>query len=229
MSRKASAAVERQIEEDRRDVPPGVEVTEAADGSPLLWNPSGGLPRPRMNIWQKLAWVQKRLAVPKERGKGHERYTKVEYAFRNASDILSRAKPLCFAVDAMVTADTEPIVFSPDARGEIVTVRKPNDEKKDEKKDNTPTVAMFGGPWRILKATAKFTDIETGEQYVCHSSAEQDYWRKGQAEPEKRSGSTDSYATKYALCHLFAVDDNKDADALSSDGTIGGAEEAQPW
>ena len=31
MSRKASAAVERQIEEDRRDVPPGVEVTEDAE------------------------------------------------------------------------------------------------------------------------------------------------------------------------------------------------------
>jgi hypothetical protein len=30
MSRKASAAVERQIEEDRRDVPPGVEEIEAA-------------------------------------------------------------------------------------------------------------------------------------------------------------------------------------------------------
>ena len=224
MSRKASAAVERQIEEDRRDVPPGIEEIEAADGSPILWDSSSGAARPHMNIWQKLAWVQKRLAVPKVRGKGHQDRAKVEYEFRNASDILSRAKPLCFAVDAMVTADTEPIVFSPDAHGEIVTVRKPYDETKD-----VPTVAMFGGPWRLLVGVARFTDIETGEQYICRSSAEQDNWRKGQAEPEKRSGSTDSYATKYALQHLFAIDDNKDADTLSSDGTIGGAEEAQPW
>ena len=223
-SKRAKDELERIIEEGRRDVPPGIEEIEAAEGGPLLWDPSSGLPRPAMNIWQKLAWVQKRLAVPKERGKGHEKNAKVEYAFRNASDILSRAKPLCFAVDAMVTADTEPMVFSPDAHGEIVTVRKPYDEKKD-----SPTVAMFGGPWRLLIATARFTDIETGEQFVCKSSAEQDYWRKGQAEPEKRSGSTDSYATKYALCHLFAIDDNKDVDALSSDGTIGGSEEAQPW
>lgn len=224
MAKKEQDGNQAKIDEMRRDVPPGIEETELAAGSPLLWEPSSGLPRPPMNIWQKLAWVQKRLAVPKERGKGHEKNTKVEYAFRNASDILTRAKPLCFAVDAMVTADTEPVVFSPDAKGEIVTVRKPYDEKRD-----VPTVSMFGGPWRLLRATATFTDIETGEQYVCHSSAEQDNWRKGQGEPEKRSGSTDSYATKYALCHLFAIDDNKDADTLSSDGTIGAKAEEQPW
>lgn len=227
--RRAEKQKERErelavLEEGHRDVPPGIEDIEAANGSPLSWDPASGAPRPHMNIWQKLAWVQKRIAVPKGRGKGHDKNAKVEYAFRNASDILSRAKPLCFAVDAMVTADTEPIVFSPDAHGEIVTVRKPYDEKKD-----VPTVAMFGGPWRLLVATAKFTDIETGEQYVCRSSAEQDNWRKGQGEPEKRSGSTDSYATKYALQHLFAIDDNKDVDALSSDGTIGDKAEEQPW
>ena len=221
---KAEADELAKLEEMRRDVPPGIEEIALAAGSPLVWEPSSELPRPKMNIWQKLAWVQKRLAVPKERGKGHEKNTKVEYAFRNASDILSRAKPLCFAVDAMVVADTEPIVFAPDAKAEIVTVRKPYDEKKD-----VPTVAIFGGPWRLLVAKATFTDIETGEQLVCRSSAEQDYWRKGQSEPEKRSGSTDSYATKYALCHLFAIDDNKDADALSSDGTIGNKTEEQPW
>jgi len=229
LAKKRAEAEERKrelalLEEGHRDVPPGMEEIALAAGGPLAWEPSSGLPRPKMNIWQKLAWVQKHLAVPKERGKGHAKNAKVEYEFRNASDILSRAKPLCFAVDAMVVADTEPIVFSPDAKGEIVTVRKPYDEKKD-----VPTVALFGGPWRLLVAKATFTDIETGEQLVCRSSAEQDYWRKGQAEPEKRSGSTDSYATKYALCHLFAIDDNKDADALSSDGTIGGREEAQPW
>lgn len=221
--KRADDAMQAKIDQDRQDVPPGVEVVEAA-GSLLSWDPSSGQPRPKMNIWQKLAWVQKHLAVPKERGKGHEKNAKVEYAFRNASDILSRAKPLCFAVDAMVTADTDPCVFAPDAKAEIVTVRKPYDEGKD-----VPTVAMFGGPWRILLAKATFTDIETGDQYVCHSSAEQDYWRKGQAEPEKRSGSTDSYATKYALCHLFAIDDNKDADALSSDGTIGDKTEEPAW
>ena len=200
----------------------GAAVAER--GSPLLWDSSSGEPRPRMNIWQKLAWVQKRIVVPKERGKGHDKNAKVEYAFRNASDILSRAKPLCFAVDAMVMADTEPMVFAPDAKAEVVTVRKPYDEKKD-----AATVALFGGPWRLLIATARFTDIETGENLICKSSAEQDYWRKGQAEPEKRSGSTDSYATKCALCHLFAIDDNKDADGLSSDGTIGEKAEEQPW
>jgi len=222
--KRAEEALQAKIDQDRQDVPPGVEVTEAMAGSPLLWEPSSGLPRPKMNIWQKLAWVQKRLVVPKERGKGHEEKPKVAYSFRNASDILSRAKPLCFAVDAMVMADTEPIVLAPDTKAEIVTVRKPDDEKKD-----APTVAIFGGPWRLLLAKATFTDIETGAQVVCRSSAEQDYWRKGQAEPEKRSGSTDSYATKYALGHLFAIDDNKDADELSSDGTISDKAEEPAW
>lgn len=207
----------------RKDVPPGIEY-ELAASSVLSWEPSSGIPRPSMNLWQKLAWVQKRLAVPKERGKGHDKNAKVEYSFRNASDILSRAKPLCFAVDAMVTADTTPIIFAPDAKPELVTVRKPYDEKKE-----CPTYSLFGGPWRLLVATATFTDIETGAQFICRSSAEQDNWRKGQSEPEKRSGSTDSYATKYALCHLFAIDDNKDADDLTSDGAIGPKAEEQPW
>ena len=223
---KADAEVERQIEEARRDVPPGIEVTNEHCGV-LAWELSSGLPRPPMNIWQKLAWVQMRLTVPKNRGKGHEKNAKVEYAFRNASDILTRAKPLCFAVDAMVFADTEPIVFAPDAKPELVAVRKPYDEKKD-----APTWSLFGGPWRLLIAKATFTDIETGETIVCHSSAEQDNWRKGQSEPEKRSGSTDSYATKYALCHLFAIDDQQDADDLSNNGTIGNkaaAEEESPF
>lgn len=222
---QADAELAAKIEQDRRDVPPGIEFSEAASNSVLAWEPTSGVPRPQMNVWQKLAWVQKRLAVPKERGKGHDKNAKVEYSFRNASDILTRAKPLCFSVDAMVTADTDPVVLAPDAKPELVTVRKPYDEKKD-----VPTLSLFGGPWRVLIAKATFTDIETGEQYVCHSSAEQDNWRKGQAEPEKRSGSTDSYATKYALCHLFAIDDNKDADALSADGTIGNnAEASTPW
>lgn len=184
--------------------------------SVLDWEPDSNVPRPTMNIWQKLAWVQKRIVVPKARGKGYDKNAKVEYAFRNASDILTIAKPLCFAVDAMVTADTVPHVFAENAQAQFIEVRKPYDKNKE-----CSTMAQFGGAWRLLLAKAVFTDIETGEQYICQASAEQDNWRKGQSEPEKRSGSTDSYATKYALCHLFAIDDNADADSLSNQGIIG--------
>lgn len=190
------------------------------DTVPVLeWEPGSGR-RPKMNIHQKLAWVQKRLIVGKCRGKGEEKNAKVEYAFRNASDILIRAKPLCHAVEARVEAESEPVMLGV---GTPVEIREVRLAKKDAKGNvyDAPTYALLSGPRLVAICRAIFTDCETGETIVRTSFAEQDNWRKGQGEPEKRSGSTDSYGTKYALCHIFAIDDQKDADALSNDGSIG--------
>lgn len=176
------------------------EAEARAARSVIDWRQEDG-PRPKMNIHQKLAWVQKWLVVNKHRNNNL-------YHYRNASDILVKAKPLCHAVEARVEADCEPQLFG---GGSVVDVRvvKPA-------KDNTaPTYALFSGPRIIAICSAIFTDCETGETIVRRSYAEQDNWRKGQEEPEKRSGSTDSYGTKYALCHLFAIDDTQDADELS--------------
>lgn len=62
-----------------------------------------------------------------------------------------------------------------------------------------------------VKATAKITDTETGDfvENVAYAREEQD--KKGM-DSSQVTGATSSYARKYALNGLFAIDDTKDAD-----------------
>lgn len=64
-----------------------------------------------------------------------------------------------------------------------------------------------------VEATAYFVDTETGEQVTCKAKAREPLARKGMDDSQV-SGSTSSYARKYALCGLLCIDDNKDPDSL---------------
>lgn len=173
------------------------------------------------NVHQKLAWVQSRIRVTKDRGKGHDREAKVSYEFRNAEDILERAKPLCAEIGAHVTVDVSTKVLCENAPLDIRVVGKD--------KYGNEVLALASGPRVMFVAEAVFTDVDSGESWRAHAEAEKDWWRKGQSEPEKLSGSADSYASKYALAHLFALDNNRDADMESNDSSEGKkAEEPLP-
>lgn len=68
-----------------------------------------------------------------------------------------------------------------------------------------------------IKATAILTDgTETISKTAYAREAEQ---MKGQSDPQV-SGSTSSYARKYALQGLFLLDDNKDPDELENGGKV---------
>lgn len=62
-----------------------------------------------------------------------------------------------------------------------------------------------------IKATAVFTDIETGETIENAALARESVQKKGMDESQI-TGATSSYARKYALNGLFCIDDVKDAD-----------------
>lgn len=64
-----------------------------------------------------------------------------------------------------------------------------------------------------VKATATLYDTETGEQYQNTGSAREEESKKGM-DGAQITGAASSYARKYALCGLFALDDGKDPDAL---------------
>ena len=199
--RKADAAAEQaKLDEWRRDVPPGTAEIEAAA---------------KQSIHAKLLAIQKRLRVTKDRGKGHNPNAQVTYEYRNAEDILEAVKPLCAEVGAVVTVDVVPSVIGENVP---VDIREVKGGGKD-RYGNTiaPTVAMISGPRFAAIATAWLTDTATGEAVSASSFAFIDSWRKGQTDPEKLCGSADSYASKYALGHLFALDNNRDAD-MESDG-----------
>ena len=66
-----------------------------------------------------------------------------------------------------------------------------------------------------LKATAKFIDCDSGEIVEVSSLAREDETKKGM-DLAQVTGSVSSYARKYALNGLFAIDDTKDSDSTNT-------------
>ena len=71
-------------------------------------------------------------------------------------------------------------------------------------------VIMIGERYYV-EATAVFTDAESLEPVIVTSQAREADHKKGM-DDSQLTGSSSSYARKYALNGLFGIDDNKDAD-----------------
>lgn len=65
-----------------------------------------------------------------------------------------------------------------------------------------------------VEATATAVDIETGESVSVTASAREEESKKGM-DGSQVTGASSSYARKYALNGLFAIDDNQDSDATN--------------
>ena len=68
-----------------------------------------------------------------------------------------------------------------------------------------------------IKATAAVIDVSDGERVETSGIAREAEERKGM-DASQVTGSTSSYARKYALNGLFSIDDTKDADATNDHG-----------
>lgn len=77
----------------------------------------------------------------------------------------------------------------------------------------TDTIEYIEGRFYV-KATAKVVDIETGESETATAFAREEESKKGM-DGAQLTGATSSYARKYALCGLFAIDDSIDNDPLN--------------
>lgn len=66
-----------------------------------------------------------------------------------------------------------------------------------------------------IKAVATFADTESPELITVTASAREELTRKGM-DSSQITGATSSYARKYALSGLFAIDDTKDADTMDN-------------
>ena len=79
-----------------------------------------------------------------------------------------------------------------------------------------------------VKATVTFIDAETGEKIINTAYAREEESKKGM-DGSQVTGASSSYARKYALNGMFAIDDTKDSDftntATKGDNT--GLSEAQ--
>lgn len=74
------------------------------------------------------------------------------------------------------------------------------------------TIECIGGRFYV-KATATLTD---GEGEVSTTAFAREEEQKKGMDGSQVTGAASSYARKYALNGLFAIDDNKDADSLNS-------------
>ena len=66
-----------------------------------------------------------------------------------------------------------------------------------------------------IKATVKFIDTENGETVENSALAREDEIKKGM-DSSQITGSVSSYARKYALNGMFAIDDTKDSDSTNT-------------
>lgn len=66
-----------------------------------------------------------------------------------------------------------------------------------------------------IKAVATFADTESPELITVTASAREELTRKGM-DSSQITGATSSYARKYALSGLFAIDDTRDADTMDN-------------
>lgn len=71
------------------------------------------------------------------------------------------------------------------------------------------------GEYNYIRATAKIVDIETGEHLETSALAREDRDRKKFDSPQI-TGSCSSYARKYALSGLLAIDNTKDSDVTNT-------------
>ena len=69
-----------------------------------------------------------------------------------------------------------------------------------------------------VQAVATLTDVEDGKQVSVMAYAREALSKKGMDESQV-TGATSSYARKYALNGLFAIDDNKDMDYMQGQYT----------
>ena len=133
----------------------------------------------KLNLWQRLANVQKELKAPKGQFNSFGKYK-----YRSAEDILEVAKPLCVDFGLLLTVSDELVLI---------------------------------GERYYIKATAKVINIDTGENYSVDSFAREEESKKGM-DGSQFTGASSSYARKYALNGLFALDDTKDSDATNKHG-----------
>lgn len=88
------------------------------------------------------------------------------------------------------------------------------------------TLEAIGARYYI-KATAQVFDRETESAIEAYAYAREEETKKGM-DASQITGSASSYARKYALNGMFAIDDTKDADATNDHGKRSNPPETRP-
>ena len=152
-----------------------------------------------MNIYEKLLNVQVELKAPKGQ------FNKFgNYKYRSCEDILEALKPVLQKYKLAMYISDEVI----DTNGSIKKVIK------DEKEEKTTTQEIIGK--KYIKATITLVNVEKPEEVIKASAFAREEENKKGMDGSQITGASSSYARKYALNGLFAIDDTKDSDVTNN-------------
>ena len=160
-----------------------------------------------LTLRQKLCEIQTRLHCPKSLTVTNYSGQK-QYSYRNLAGIFEAVKPLLKELKCALVIDCRPIVIG---TGDGIMV---------EECDRAGKVIghhLERGAHIYQEATATLIDCESDATWSCVASARENEWRKGM-DASQNSGSAESFASKYACEHLFALDSTDDADDLAARG-----------
>ena len=90
----------------------------------------------------------------------------------------------------------------------------------------TDKLELIGDRYYI-KAVASLIDVESGEKFSSEAYAREEESKKGM-DGSQVTGASSSYARKYALNGLFAIDDLKDSDVTNTGVSTAGKSEVKP-
>jgi len=142
---------------------------------------------------KKLLEIQRELKAPKSQNNtfGH-------YKYRSCEDIIEAVKPIAHGLGCVLTLSDELVHFG-------------SGEKYSVESDGSGKSSAFFNDRFYIKATATLLDTETAETISVSAFARESLSKKGMDESQI-TGTASSYARKYALNGLFAIDDTKDSD-----------------
>lgn len=155
---------------------------------------------------EKLLKIQSELKVPKSQTNSFGRYK-----YRSCEDIIEAVKPLCHAQGVVLTISDEIVSVGNRIYVKATATLTITDLKNRYAEEVEGGVVNALSPKRTVSVTGWAREEET---------------KKGM-DGSQITGAASSYARKYALNGLFAIDDTKDSDATNT-GSKKEVDEAPP-
>jgi len=142
---------------------------------------------------KKLNKIQLELNAPK-----NQRNKFGGYNYRSLESILESLKPLLKETECVLTIDDD-IIISNNLESEYIVINKEPVEVQTHRV--------------YIKSTAT---LRCGDETISSTAFARETSNKTGMDSGQLTGSTSSYARKYAVNGLFAIDDNKDADSMDN-------------
>lgn len=152
-----------------------------------------------MNM-KELIEIQNRLNAPKSRRNDFGKYN-----YRSAEDILKAAKPILKELGC--------VLLLSDEVKEVGNAYTFNTQENDSRSGKS-SASAYNGTRVYVVATATIIN-SAGDKLSVQGMAREEVAKKGM-DAAQITGATSSYARKYALNGLFAIDDGTDADSLNT-------------